>query len=122
MNEKISIIFIICLLLLSLSGCCTRAAVRDNGSGAYAVREHIGALEGKQTESAITSERLNGTLTGAREHGEQLNREITASRDLSKQLKHSITDGAQDIEAFAAILQRIRKRGGMANSRAASGD
>ena len=122
MNEKISIVFIISLLLLTLSGCCTRAGVRDNGGGAYAVREHIGELEDKQTETAIASERLNGTIESARAESEQLSREITASREHSEQLKQSITDGAGELEALAAILQRIRKRGGKPDSRAAGGD
>jgi len=110
MNEKISIVFIISLLLLSLSGCCTRAAVYGNGSGAYEVREHIGELSERQTESAIASERLNGTIESARAESENLNREITASRENSERLEKSITDGTQDIESLAAILQRIRKR------------
>ena len=119
MNEKISIVFIISLLLLTLSGCCTGAGVRDNGGGAYAVRENLGELADEQTESAITSERLNGALTGARAESEQLSREITASREHSEQLKQSITDGAGELEALAAILQRIRTRGGKPDSRAA---
>lgn len=120
MNEKIGIVFIVSLLLLSLSGCCTRAGIRDNGSGAYAVREHLGELEGEQTESAISSERLNGTLEGARTESEQLNREIAASREHSEQLKQSITDGEADLEALTAILQRIRTRGCKADSGSAS--
>ena len=120
MNEKIGIVFIVSLLLLSLSGCCTRAGIRDNGSGAYTVREHIGELEGKQAESAIASGRLNGAIAGARTESEQLNREITASRTDSEQLKQSITDGKADLESLAAILQRIRTRGGKANSGSAS--
>ena len=119
MNEKISIVFIISLLLLTLSGCCTRAGVRNNGGGAYAVRENIGELEGKQAESAVASEQLNRTLEGAREQSENLNREITASRADSEQLKQSITDGAGELERFAAILQRIRARGNTAKSSAA---
>lgn len=116
MNEKIGIVFIISLLLLSLSGCCTRAGIRDNGSGAYTVRENLGELADKQAESAITGERLNGTLEGAREQSEELNREITASRTDSEQLKQSITDGEADLEALTAILQRIRERGCRNNS------
>lgn len=112
MNEKkIFIVCLICLVLFILSGCCTRAGIRDNGSGAYEVREHLGELSERQTESAITSERLNGTLEGAREQSEDLSKELTASRENSERLEKSITDGAQDIESLAAILQRIRKRG-----------
>ena len=111
MNEKkIFIVCLICLVLFILSGCCTRAGIRDNGSGAYEVREHLGELSERQTESAITSERLNGTLEGAREQSEDLSKELTASRENSERLEKSITDGAQDIESLAAILQRIRKR------------
>lgn len=116
MNEKIGIVFIISLLLLSLSGCCTRAGIRDNGSGAYTVRENLGELADKQAESAIASERLNGAIEGARTESEQLNREITASRTDSEQLKQSITDGEADLESLAAILQRIRERGCRNNS------
>ena len=122
MNEKRWIIFIITLVLLSLSGCCTRAALYDNGNGAYAVREHIGELEGKQTESAIASEQLNRTLESSREQSENLNREITASRADSEQLEQSITDGKGELERFAAILQRIRARGGTPDSGKANGD
>lgn len=121
MNEKkFFIVCFICLSLLSLSGCCTRAGIRDNGSGAYTVREHIGALADEQTESAIASERLNGAIEGARTESEQLNREITASREHSEQLKQSITDGEADLENLAAILQQIRARGGRNNSGKAS--
>ena len=55
MNEKISIIFIITLVLLSLSGCYTRASVYSNGNGDAAVREYIGELEGKQTGAHVAS-------------------------------------------------------------------
>ena len=110
MNEKISIVFIISLLLLTLSGCCTRAGVRNNGGGAYAVRENIGELEGKQAESAVTGERLNGALENAREKSEELNREITASREQSENLEQSITDGKGELDIFDGILQQIRER------------
>ena len=123
MNEKkFFIVCLICLLLLTLSGCCTRAGVRDNGGGAYAVREHLGELEDKQTESAIASERLNGTIESARAESENLNREITESREHSERLKQSAANGAGDIESLATILQRIRKRVGAAHSGDASGD
>ena len=110
MNEKIGIVFIISLLLLSLSGCCTRAGIRDNRDGAYQVREHIGELKDKQTESAVTGERLNGALESAREKSEELNREITAGREHSEHLKQSITDGAGELDVFDRILQQIRER------------
>ena len=121
MNEKnIFIICLIGLLLFTLSGCCTRAAVYGNGEGAYQVREHIGKLSERQTEAAIASEQLNGMLESAREKSENLNREITASREYSEQLEQSITDGTSDLERFAAILQRIRDRGCRNNSGKAS--
>lgn len=116
MNEKRWIVFIVSLLLLSLSGCCTRAGIRDNGSGAYTVRENLGALSEQQAESAIASEHLNGAIAGARAESEQLNREITASGEQSEHLKQSITDGAGYLEEFADILQQIRARGGRNNS------
>lgn len=120
MNEKkFFIVCLISLLLLTLSGCCTRAGARDNGGGAYAVREHLGELEDKQTESAIASERLNGTIESARAESENLNREITESREHSERLKQSAANGAGDIESLATILQRIRARGNTANSSAA---
>ena len=122
MNEKIGIVFIISLLLLSLSGCCTRAGIRDNRGGAYEVREHIGELEDKQTESAVTGERLNGALESAREKSEELNREITKGREHSEHLKQSIKDGTGYLEEFASILQRIRKRGSPENGGDANGD
>ena len=120
MNEKISIVFIISLLLLTLSGCCTRAGVRNNGDGAYAVRENIGELEGKQAESAVTGERLNGALESAREKSESLSDELTASRENSEYLTQSITDGASELEHLAKILQQIRARGCRNNSETAS--
>ena len=120
MNEKnVFIICLICLLLFTLSSCCTGAGIRDNGSRAYQVREHIGELENKQTESAVTGKRLNRTLGSAREESEQLNREIAASRADSEHLKQSITDGKGDIESLEAILQRIRERGCRNNSETA---
>ena len=123
MNEKkIFIVCLICLVLFILSGCCTRAGIRDNGSGAYEVREHLGELSERQTESAITSERLNGTLEGAREQSEDLSKELTTSRENSEQLEKSITDGKGDLESLAAILQRIRKRSRATTSNNAGGD
>lgn len=120
MNEKT--IFIVCLMFLwlfTLSCCCTRAGIRDNGDRAYEVRAHIGELSERQTESAIASERLNGALEGARSTSEELNREITAGREQSEKLEQSITDGAGDIESLAAILQHIRERGSRNNSETA---
>ena len=120
MNEKnVFIVCLIGLLLFTLSGCCTRAAVYSNGNRADAVREHFEELTDQQTEAAITSERLNRTLEGAREQSENLNREITASREQSENLEQSITDGAADIESLAAILHHIRARGNTANSESA---
>ena len=120
MNEKnIFIVCLSCLLLFTLSGCCTRAAVYNHGDGAYAVRDHIGELSERQTESAITSEQLSGTIEGARETSESLSDELTGSRAESERLTQSITDGKGDIESLAAILQRIRKRGGRNNSETA---
>ena len=122
MNEKRWIVFIVSFLLLSLSGCCTRAGVYGNRDGAYRVREDIAELSDKQAGSAISSERLNGAVEGAREQSEQLSGELAASRADSEKLERSITDGAGDIEALAAILQRIRKRGSTENGGDANGD
>lgn len=117
MNEKNAFTTcLMCLWLFALSGCCTRAAVYGDGDGAYEVREHIGELSERQTESAITSERLNGALEGAREQSEELNREIAESRKRSEHLTQSITDGASELESLAAILQRIRERSCRNNS------
>ena len=111
MNEKhVFIVCLICLLLFTLAGCCTGAAIYGNGDGAYQVREHIGELEDKHTESAISSERLNGALEGAREQSEELNREIAEGRKHSERLTQSITDRASELEEFADILQQIRER------------
>lgn len=112
----------ICFLLFTLSGCCTGAAVHDNGNGADAVREHIAELSDKQAGSAISSERLSGAIEGAREQSENLSGELTASREQSEHLKQSITDGAEHLEEFASILQRIRKRGSKTDSGDANGD
>lgn len=111
MHEKnVFIVCVICLLLFTLAGCCTGAAIYDNGDGAYQVREHIGELSDKQTESAVTGERLNGALESAREQSEELNREIAEGRKHSERLTQSITDGASELEEFADILQQIRER------------
>ena len=120
MNEKnVFIVCLICLVLFALSSCCTGAAVYGDGDGAYQVRDDIGELSERQTESAITSERLNGALENAREKSEELNREITAGREHSEWLTQSITDGARELESLAAILQRIRERDCRHNSETA---
>lgn len=121
MNGKnIRIVCVICLLLFMLAGCCTTAAVYDNREGAYAVRAHIGELNEKQADSAITSERLNGTVESARAASEELNREITKGREHSEYLEHSITDGTRELEALTAIVRRIRARGDKSDSGEAS--
>lgn len=122
MNEKRWIVFIVSLLLLSLSGCCTRAGVYGNRDGAYRVREDIAELSDKQAGSAISSERLSGAIEGAREQSENLSGELTASREQSERLTQSITDGAGYLEEFTSILQRIRKRGSKTDSGDANGD
>ena len=116
-------VFIVCLsccLLFMLAGCCTRAAVYNHGDGAYRVRAHIGELSDKQTESAITSEQLNGTVEGARETSENLSGELTTGRTESESLEQSITNGASELERLANILQQIRARGSRNNSGKAS--
>ena len=121
MHEKnVFIVCLICLVLFMLSGCCTGAAIYGNGDGAYQVRDDIGELSERQTESAITSERLSGAIEGAREQSENLSGELTASREQSEHIKQSITDGAGYLEEFADILQQIRARGGRNNSEKAS--
>ena len=123
MNEKnVFIVCLICLVLFMLAACCTGAGVRDNGSGAYQVREDIAELSDKQAGSAISSERLSGAIEGAREQSENLSGELTASREQSEHIKQSITDGAEHLEEFASILQRIRKRGSKTDSGDANGD
>ena len=121
-EKNVFIVCSICFLLLAFSGCCTRAGVYGNRDGAYRVREDIAELSDKQTESAITGERLNGAIGGAREQSENLSGELTASREQSEHLKQSITDGAEHLEEFASILQRIRKRGSKTDSGDANGD
>lgn len=121
MNEKnIFIVCLSCLLLFALSGCCTRGAVYNHGDGAYAVRAHIGELSDQQTESAISSEQLNGTIESAREASESLSDELTGSRAESESLEQSITNGASELERLANILQQIRARGSQNNSGKAS--
>lgn len=111
----------ICFLLFTLSGCCTGAAVHDNGNGADAVREHIAELADKQADTAISSEQLNGTVEGARKASEQLSSELTESREQSEKVEQSIADGAGYLEEFTNILQRIRKRGSKTDSGDANG-
>lgn len=111
MHEKnVFIVCLICFVLFMLSNCCTGTAVYGNGDGAYTVREHIGELKDKQTESAVTGERLNGTLESAREKSESLSGELTGSRENSEHLTQSITDGAGELDIFDGILQQIRER------------
>ena len=121
-GKNVFIVCVICFLLFILTGCCTGTAVRDNGNGAGAVREHIAELSDKQTESALTGERLSGAIESAREQSENLSGELTASRENSEHLKQSITDGAGELESLAAILQRIRERGNAENGGDANGD
>ena len=121
-EKNVFIVCLICLVFFMLSGCCTGAAIYGNGDGAYEVRKHIGELGERQTESAITSERLNGTLEGARSTSEDLSKELTTSRENSERLEKSITDGKGDLESLAAILQRIRKRSRATASKDAGGD
>ena len=97
MNEKKFFIFIICILLFSLSSCCTRSGIHNHGNGAYPVRENLGKLGDEQTQSAVTSTELKS--------------EIERSLDEVGGLEKSITDGARDLEDFKAILRRIRERG-----------
>jgi len=97
MNEKIFFIFIICILLFSLSSCCTRSGIHNHGNGAYPVRENLGKLGDEQTQSAVTSTELKN--------------EIDRSLDEVGSLEKSITDGARNLEEFKAILRRIRERG-----------
>lgn len=97
MNEKKFFCFFICILLFSLSSCCTRSGIHNYGSGAYPVRENIGKLGDEQAQSAVTSTELKN--------------EIDRSLDEVGSLEKSITGGAGNLEEFKAILQRIRKRG-----------
>ena len=119
-EKNIFIVCLSCLLLFTLSGCCTRAAVYNHGDGAYRVRAHIGELSDQQTESAISSEQLNGTVEGARETSENLSGELTTGRTESESLEQSITNGASELERLANILQQIRARGSRNNSGKAS--
>ena len=90
-------------------GCATgRNAVHDNGSGADTVRSHIEKLGEKQTDAITTNTELKG--------------EIAASRESVENLERTVTDGAGDLEQFAAILQRIRERGSTTQGRAINGE
>ena len=100
MNEKKLFIFIFCILLFSLSSCCS--GIHNHGSRAYEVRENLGKLGDEQTQSAVTSTELKG--------------EIDRSLDEVGNLEKSITDGAGDLEEFKAIIRRIRDRARHKNS------
>lgn len=93
MQKGIIVILCVCLCI----GCTSTNAVHDNGSGADAVREHIGELGTQQTELAIT--------------GTELENRIERSTESVENLERTITGGADDLERFKAILQRIRERG-----------
>ena len=101
------IIFIFACVVFFV-GCATgRNAVHDNGSGADTVRSHIEKLGEKQTDAVITNTELKG--------------EVAASRESVENLERTVTDGADDLERFKAILQRIRERGGAVKGSAGSG-
>ena len=100
MNEKKFFIFIICILLFSLSSCCT-SRIHNHGNGTFEVRENIGKLGDEQTQSAITST--------------ELKTEIDRSLEKIGELERSITDGEEDIEAFKTILRKIREKGKQKN-------
>ena len=102
MNEKISIVFIVCLLFLCLSGCRTTSGIYDNRAGAYEVRENLGKLGDEQTQSAVTSAELKN--------------EIDRSLDEVGNLEQSITNGERDLEEFKDILRQIRERNSRRNS------
>lgn len=97
MNEKSFFVFFICILLFSLSSCCTRSGIHNHGNGAYEVRENLGKLGDEQTQSAVTSTELKG--------------EIERSLELVGEFDKFIKGGAGDLEEFKAILRRIRRRG-----------
>ena len=92
--QKIIIVMLCACLFI---GCRTNA-VHNNGSGADAVREHIGELGTQQTELAIT--------------GTELENRIEQSTEAVGELERTITDGAGNLEHFKAIIRRIRERGG----------
>ncbi|MGI5060540.1 hypothetical protein E4N89_06090 [Treponema denticola] len=97
MNEKKFFIFIICILLFCLSGCCTRSGIHNHRNGAYEVRENLGKLGDEQTQSAVTNTELKG--------------KIDRSLELVGEFDRFIKEGKGDIEEFKAILRRIRARG-----------
>ena len=91
--QKIVIVILCACLCIS----CRTNAVHDNGSGADAVREHIGELGAQQTELAIT--------------GTELENRIERSTDAVGELERTITDGAGNLECFKTIIRRIREKG-----------
>ena len=94
MQKSVIVILCACLCI----GCATgRNAIHDNGSGADAVREHIGELGAQQTELAIT--------------GTELENRIERSTDAVGELERTITDGAGNLECFKTIIRRIREKG-----------
>lgn len=97
MNEKSFFVFFICILLFSLSSCCTRSGIHNHGNGAYTVRENLGKLGDEQTQSATTNTELKG--------------KIDRSLELVGEFDKFIKGGAGDLEEFKAILQRVRRRG-----------
>lgn len=96
-EKKVFIFMFVCVLLFSLSSCCTRSGIHNHGSGADEVRENIGKLGDEQTQSAVASAELKN--------------EIDRSLDEVGNLEKSITDGERDLEKFKAILRRIREQG-----------
>lgn len=92
MQKSIIVILCACLCIS-----CRTNAVHDNGSGADAVREHIGELGAQQTELAIT--------------GTELENQIERSTDAVGELERTITDGAGNLECFKTIIRRIREKG-----------
>ena len=97
MNEKKFFCFFICILLFSLSSCCTRSGIHNHGNGAYTVRENIAKLGDEQSQSAVTNTELKG--------------KIDRSLELVGEFDKFIKERAGDLEEFKAILRRIRERG-----------
>ncbi|AAS11624.1 MULTISPECIES: hypothetical protein [Treponema] len=97
MNEKKFFIFMfVCVLLFSLSSCCTRSGIHNHGSRADEVRESVGEVREHQTDAIISNTELGNRIKRGAEISRELNRSIDSSEAIFEEIRE--------------IIRRIRKR------------
>ena len=96
MNEKKVFCFFICILLFSISSCCTRSGIHNHGNGADEVRESVGEVREHQTDAIISNTELGNRIKRGAEISRELNRSIDSSEAIFEEIRE--------------IIRRIRKR------------